>query len=442
MSILRVVRHSQEIQAYQYERVANSLLHLKMLNMSHIELGLGRIRQVCRIMDNPQNAYRSILVGGTNGKGSVCAFLSSILQEARLKVGLYTSPHLINPEERIQINGESINKYDLAKSITELKKIDRENKIGLTYFEFLTAIAFRHFKDNNIDIGVFEVGLGGRYDATNILNPLVSCITHVDYDHINILGKTLSQIAREKAGIIKESSYFINAESRHYVKKIFKDECAKKQSVYIDAMRGCKFDVKFIYPYYKLFLTTPKYVYRPMVIPLIGYHQVINAILAVRIAEQLNVIGMYISPVEIMRGIRRVHWEGRLEIISQKPTIIIDCAHNPDGINAVIKAMKLMKKGRLCVIYGVLKDKPWKVMTRLIDEIADYIIFTKPDSDRALSPDKFLKVNLKTRFEIESNPELALAKGVEKASSDGIILVLGSTYLVGEIKNFIKRKGI
>ena len=202
MSILRVVRHSQEIQAYQYERVTNSLLHLKMLDMSHIELVLGRIRQVCRIIDNPQNAYRSILVGGTNGKGSVCAFLTSILQEAGLKVGLYTSPHLINAEERIQINSEPINKLDLAKSIMMLKKIDSENKIGLTYFEFLTAIAFKYFRDNNVDIGVFEVGLGGRYDATNILNPLISCITHIDYDHINILGKTLSKIAREKAGII------------------------------------------------------------------------------------------------------------------------------------------------------------------------------------------------------------------------------------------------
>jgi dihydrofolate synthase/folylpolyglutamate synthase len=436
MNLFRVAKHAYAIQNYKDEALINSYNFLKSLNISHIEFGLERIKKICSIMGNPQNKYKSVLIGGTNGKGSVCAFLASILQEANLKVGLFTSPHLISPEERIQINREPIHKFKLAKLITEHRKIDSEYNIGLTYFEFLTSIAFRYFKEENVDVGVFEVGLGGRYDATNILEPLISCVTHIDYDHVDILGDTLIKIAKEKAGIIKPNGCFIHSEKRPFIKKLFKQICQTHNSIYIDALRNCKFEIRFRNPYCKLFLTTPYCKYESILIPLIGPHQVFNAILAIRIAEELNNKFCFkIDQNTIAKGIRKAKWEGRLEIVKQNPLIILDCAHNPDGIKASLNAIKFMrKKKRVIIIFGVLRDKLWHEMLNAVNNEADYLILTKPDSDRALLPEEFLICAIKKPFHIERDPEVALSEAIKKAKSEDMILVIGSTYLVGQIK--------
>ncbi len=439
MSIFRIVKHSHEIQTYQTEYINNSLIYLKSLNVSNIKLGLDRITRICSILNNPQNEYYSILVGGTNGKGSVCAFLSSILQEAKFKTGLYTSPHLIKPEERIQINRVNIDSFDLAKFIIEHKKIDKEFNIGLTYFEFMTSIAFQYFKESKIDIGIFEVGLGGTYDATNVVSPLISCVTHIDYDHLNVLGNSLFKIAKEKAGIIKENGCFIHMESRYYIKKLFKDICKEKNSIYIDALKGCKFDIKFKYPYYHMSLITPYNKYKSIKIPFIGYYQVFNAILAIRLVEELRLFNIDISPEIITKGIVKTKWQGRLEIVKDNPLVILDCAHNPEGIKAALYSIKSIKKNKLIIIFGVLQDKLWEKMLKEIDMEADYIILTKPNSDRALELSNFLKVKLATSFDIEGNPEIAMEKALSKASSNDLIVVLGSTYLVGQIKNVLDK---
>lgn len=423
-----VINHSLAInKAYNY---LNSLEHFG------IKLGLERINKACSILNNPQMYYPSILITGTNGKGSTSAFVSSVLQSASYKVGLFTSPHLIDATERIQINREKIHPLRFASIINKIKKIDEKNDINLTYFEFMTCVSFQYFKEENIDVGVFEVGLGGKYDATNILNPLMSCLTYIDYDHTDYLGNTLIKITQEKAGIIKNNGCFIHSERRPYLKKLLKEICLKANSKYIDALKNTKIVFNFSYPYFNVSFTTHYNSYPNIKIPLLGYHQIQNALLSIRISEELNNFNFNISESHIKEGIENTRWECRLEPIQENPLVLFDSAHNIDGVKSAFNYVNNIKRKNLICVFGVLKDKLWKKMVQIVDLNSDDIIFTEPISERALPCYSYTALNLKTPYEIIRDPIEAYKKALSKANSESIVLVLGSMYLVGHIKRY------
>lgn len=434
----RTVSNIQNISLIRELHIQNATTYLESLQLFGIQFGLERIQCMCRLLGNPQDNYPSILIGGTNGKGSTAAFLNSILQAQGLKAGLFTSPHLMSPLERIQINKENIPIIRIASYINDHKRIAQESGIELTYFEFMTSIAFHYFMDKNIDIGVFEVGLGGRFDATNVLKPLISCITHIHYDHTNYLGNTLKAIAIEKAGIIKRNSLFIHAEKRAAIKKVFKNMCTVLNTHCIDALFNCTIRFSFEGPYLIACFKTPYNIYRSIRMPLLGFHQLNNALLAIRIAEELVNFNIKITPDSIKSGIENTAWHCRLEIMNEKPLVLLDSAHNVEGIQTILEFIDFLKKKKIIVVFGVLKDKQWKKMAKLVDYYADEIIFTEPVSERALSPDNFNYLRLSSRYRIIKDPLEAYQTALQSADADSLILVAGSMYLVGYIKKHIR----
>ncbi|OGC05106.1 hypothetical protein A2276_04095 [candidate division WOR-1 bacterium RIFOXYA12_FULL_43_27] len=332
-----------------------------------IKLGLERIEYLLEKLDNPHLKFKSIHVAGTNGKGSVCAMLSSILKEAGYKVGMYTSPHLLNYNERMKIGGRDIRSRGLEKYFKMVRP--HAKKVQATEFEILTAMAFKYFADKKVDIAVVEVGMGGRFDATNVLIPEVSVITTIDYDHCEYLGNTLAKIAYEKAGIIKPGVPVVTGESKRTALQVIRRIAKQKETgcwvVGEDAgiEAGC---------------------------PLLGKHQKLNASIAVKVAQFLG-----ISKSAIRKGIRKTKWLGRFQVISKKPLVIIDGAHNPAGIRALKVTIKEQGiKTPLNLIFGVQRGKDVDAMVKEISPIAKNVIVTQSSHPRAM-PKKELAKKIK-----------------------------------------------
>jgi len=357
-------------------------------------LGLERVKELLSKLNNPQSNLKCIHVAGTNGKGSTCAILSSILKEADYKVGMYTSPHLKRFTERIQINGEEITQPELNRLIEKIKPLVTDQ----TFFEVTTAIAFQYFKEQDVDFAILEVGLGGRLDATNVITPLISIITHISLEHTHILGKTIEEIAKEKAGIIKENIPVITLAKNKTIKEIAKQ---KHSEIFIPKIPKLNLNLK-------------------------GEFQLENASLAIKAAELLN-----INSESIKKGLESVKWPGRLEFLEKN--VLVDCAHNPEGIAALKKEIKKLNYEKIITVTGILKDKDKKTMITQLSEFSDYIIFTKPNTERAEEPEELKKLT-NTRNEIIIDVKKALKKAKKLANPDDLILITGSIYIVGEVK--------
>lgn len=341
-----------------------------------INLGLDRIEYLLDKLGNPHKKFKSIHVAGTNGKGSVCAMLSSILKESGLKVAMYTSPHLFKYNERIKINGKDISDKDLEKYFKKVTAILKHPTLQCgvlvpgehpTIFEILTAMAFKYFADKKVDIAVVEVGMGGRFDATNVLIPEVSVITTIDFDHTEYLGKTLKKIAFEKAGIIKPGVPVvvgkIKKEALDVIKKVAKKNGSDLYSV-TDRTMSCPYD--------------------PM--PLIGPHQKQNAAVAVKVMDILCRGRILSCPSSVIKkGLRKTRWPGRFQVISKKPLIIVDGAHNPAGIRALKVTIAEQKiKTPLNLIFGVQRSKDVDAMVKEISPIAKNVIVTQSSHPGAM----------------------------------------------------------
>lgn len=313
----------------------------------HIELGLDRISKVLELLKNPQDELKCIHVAGTNGKGSVCAIVAAVLKEAGIKTGLYTSPHIFEYTERIQINGEQISKDDFAKYVNYICQIADENSIHLTEFEILTAMMFKYFADNKVEVVVLETGLGGRFDATNVIKSnLCAIITHIDFDHTERLGKTLSKIAFEKAGIIKENCPVITSEGY----EIFRDTADEKNSMYI-----------MVSPFED---TTN--------LSLKGLHQQANLSLAL---AAVRYVFPKISEVIIQSALKKVVHPCRFQFIEEK-NMIIDAAHNPNGIAALKESLDFYYPDKSKhFIFGCLRNKDYKTMMEELFDKNDEITF-------------------------------------------------------------------
>jgi dihydrofolate synthase / folylpolyglutamate synthase len=404
--------------------------HLDGLKRLDIRFSLDPISRFLESLNNPQDAYGTILIGGTNGKGSIAAMVASVMSRG-FRVGLYTSPHLIDVRERIRVDGDMIPQEEMDAWIEVVKAHAKEN---LTYFEFLTAVAFLYFRSRRVDLAVLEVGMGGRLDATNVASPLVCVVSNISIDHPEYLGKRLKEIAWEKGGIIKEGGVLITAVRQRPLQELLEEICRTRGATLYRVGRDINInshpDGSFSYRG----IGTR---YNDLVCPLRGRHQKVNAAAALGVIECLAMKGFGADDDAVINGIHDVRWEGRLEVIRQSPTVLLDGAHNAGGASALCRALKEeFSFKKLIYIFGVLKDKDYKTMLKKLLPLGDRLILTSPDVERAMPPEALLPVahQYMRRIEIVKDSRDALKRALSIADRSDLICVTGSLYLVGDIK--------
>jgi dihydrofolate synthase/folylpolyglutamate synthase len=417
----------------EYNEVIDYIMQMERFGM---KLGLSNITRFASYLGNPHNSYPSIHVAGTNGKGSTVAVLDAILVAAGYRVGVYTSPHLVDFRERIKINGKFIDK----NYITEFFNAHRRKieSMPITFFETVTALAFNYFKDEKVDVAVIETGLGGRLDATNIVSPKVSIITNVETEHTKWLGSKVQQIAAEKAGIIKPGVPAITAAQNLDARRVIRQTAEQNRSKLISIFDETQWIIKNITresTELDIFTRSNKYYNLRLGLP--GRHQLENAICAligVELFEQQT--GMKSPPNAVSAGFRNVRWEGRLQRISDSPDIILDVAHNPAAIARIREYFKeFYPENRIIAVFGILSDKDFHSMLKELDRIAEIIILTRPMTDRAADPALLAEdiAKIHSNFQVIPMVREAYHSAKELAKPDEVILVTGSHYTVGEV---------
>ncbi len=399
------------------------------------KLGLSKIRSLFKELNNPHEKFRSIHIAGTNGKGSTAAMIESILRSAGYKTGLYTSPHLVYIGERIKYNGKAIRQEELVCYIDQLRPL--LTKYKCTFFEAITAIAFVYFAEQKIDIAVIEVGLGGRLDATNVITPLMSIITNIDIDHTQQLGYDRKSIAIEKAGIIKPKTICITNSHYESVSAIFNQVCKDREVEHIRVDQMVKVSqVQLGEKVTSLDMAINGSIFPQLKLSLVGEHQIQNAVLAVATATILNSKFLPIKIENIYHGLVDVQWPGRLQTISNSPKVVVDVAHNPDGISVVKKSIRtIFSYDRLIILFGVCKEKNYSAMIKTLAPLADLFIAIKADNERGLSPTTIANIALKYTDQVHKF--MTSIEGfnfaLQQAKKNDMILCIGSHYIVSEI---------
>ncbi len=410
------------------------------------KLGLDRINRLLYYMGNPHHKLRVIHVAGTNGKGSVVSIISSILIEAGYKVGIYTSPYLQRFTERIKINNEEISKDDIARLINYIgpivDKVISEGYDNPTEFEIITAIMFKYFSDKQVDFVALEVGLGGRLDSTNVINPLVSVITSISYDHLGILGNTLSQIAYEKAGIIKQNGIVVSYPQEEEALKVIEDVCKERNAKLILVSQYNTYISKYSHKGQTFNLSINDKSYVDLKTSLLGEYQILNIKTSIQAIEALKYRGIDIKDEYIYKGIENAKWPGRIEVMGENPKIVLDGAHNVQGMAELKKAiLKYFKYDKIILVIGVLRDKEYEKMCSIIMPIADTVITTKPDSERALSSEELGGVANKYNDSVIISSSIldAYNTSIESAKEDDLIVFCGSLYMIGRVRDIIQK---
>ncbi|QQS38013.1 MAG: bifunctional folylpolyglutamate synthase/dihydrofolate synthase [Ignavibacteriales bacterium] len=408
----------------------STLNRLYSLHTFGIKLGLENISRFLKFIGDPQKKIKTFHIAGSNGKGSTSSFIASILQESGFKTGLYTSPHFVKFNERIRINGIEIPDEYIAGFVNEFDKPISD--FELTFFEVTTAMAFQYFADNKVDYAVIETGLGGRLDATNVLSPLACIITSISLEHTAILGNTVEQIAAEKGGIIKQHSKVFLGKLPEAASKVIAKICNNTNSEIfsIDDYTNEKES--------SLELYTEEIELDEWTMPLKGCYQKYNAALAALAVTKTLDSDDYSA---VQRGIKNVilntGLQGRYEFFSTKPDVIFDSAHNPEGVINFLNEFDSGRKkySRTKLIFGVLEDKAVKEMLSLLSKSFDEILVTSINNERACSTDKLLSIcnELSINAGVVTNP-LGYIKSFIKEHKDNCLVVLGSMYLLGEVK--------
>jgi len=397
------------------------------------KLGLDRIERLLAELGSPHRAGRFVHVAGTNGKGSTCALIESGLRAAGLRTGLYTSPHLVEPTERIRIDGAPVStEYFAEACLTVHEAAERLLSAGVlechpTYFETVTAMAFVLFRRFRVDISVLEVGLGGRLDATNVVEPELAVITPVDFDHEAFLGKSLEAIASEKAGILKRGAMALFAPQRPEVAPILAAHATAAGVVPVEASGWAIQDAE-LHALGNRFTVTGRQTLR-IECPLAGEHQLTNAVTAV---AALELIGIRAEAIE--SGMRRARWPGRLERIAQHPDLFLDGAHNPAGARALAAYIRRFHAGRrVWLVYGAMRDKAVEEMAGILAPVAGRVILTAPAQTRSVRPEILLESFDHPCARAAANLDEALAMTREAEPGD-VIFITGSLFLVGEAR--------
>lgn len=408
--------------------------------------GLERTFRLLELLGSPQEKIKLIHIAGTNGKGSTTAMVTKILRGFGYKVGMYTSPYLEEFEERIQINGEKIKKDTLVNLLGHVKnaidKVIEEGYEHPTEFEIITALMFLHFYNEKVDYGVIEVGLGGRLDSTNVIIPKVSVITSISLDHMNILGDSLKDIAKEKAGIIKDGiPVILYPQEKEVEEVILKIAEEKNSKVYlVKKENGKLIDINYEELYQNLQIKSYKNTYS-INLPLLGEHQILNLGVALNTIEILCELENISIDINIMeKSLQDVKWIGRLEVLGKKPTILIDGAHNIDAIRALRKNVeKYFKYNKIYLLLGILADKQVQEMIEEITPIAEKVYALTPHSERAeLSEDLKNEIEkCNSNVVALENYEEALLLAIKEADEEDLVLISGSLYMIGDMRKII-----
>ncbi|HHT17882.1 MAG TPA: bifunctional folylpolyglutamate synthase/dihydrofolate synthase [Papillibacter sp.] len=397
--------------------------------------GLSRTQGLLKSLGNPEKHLKFVHIAGTNGKGSTAACIASILRTAGYKTGLYTSPYILRFNERMQINGEHISNEELEVLTDEIRPFADAMEDPPTEFELITALAMQFFHKNKCDIVVLEVGMGGELDSTNVIDtPEVAVITAIGMDHVAELGSTISEVARAKAGIIKEGGdVVVYGGNDKAVDNVIEETCrAKNASLYkvdFNRISNKSFDL-----YASRFEFEP---YGPITLPLVGSYQPYNAAVAVTAAERLRAKGYNITDSDIVEGLRRVSWPGRFEILMHRPAFVLDGAHNQHGILATAESLKTVFPNRQFVfLLGVMKDKDVDAMMDVIEPLALRFVTVRPDNPRAMAAKELRDRVAKFGKPAEACETITegVARAVEYAGEEGLVCALGSLYFSGDVR--------
>ncbi|MFO7783082.1 MAG: bifunctional folylpolyglutamate synthase/dihydrofolate synthase [Thermodesulfobacteriota bacterium] len=395
-----------------------------------IKFGLSKTARLLKAFGNPHRRRRFIHIAGTNGKGSAAAMVSSVLARSGLKVGLYTSPHLVRFTERFRINDREMDRETAAGLASELLAAFDPHDPP-TFFEVVTAMALVHFAREEVDVAIMEVGMGGRLDSTNVIDPLVTVITNISLEHRQYLGKRLVDIAGEKGGIIKPGVELVTGVTQPPVIQRIATICRDKGARMIRLGR----DVKYRNTTGGLNYTGPSLKLRGLRLGLPGRFQGRNAALALSVLEVLEGKGFRLSEDHIRQGLARVNWPGRMQLISRRPDLVVDGGHNPRALRALADAIPhAFTFRRLILVIGVMKDKDIPSMMKEIVPLADYVIYTRPVYARAASPETLHRAAaaLGKAGEIAPTLSQALDRATQIADADDLILVSGSLFTAGE----------
>ena len=432
-----------------------------------IKFGLSNIKKILKSLNNPQKKYKIIHVVGTNGKGSVCSFLANILSKSGYRVGLYTSPHLVDFCERIQIDGKKITPDHILRLAKKIKKINERLALKATFFEVVTALAFEYFRYEDVDFAVVECGMGGRWDATNVVpNPLVTVITSIGMDHREYLGNSLQKITQEKAGAIKRRGVLFSHSQKREIIEIVEDFAKKKKAQFYSLGRDFYFrnprsfynslskkgNGVFSYPKYQMFDFCGDSIGVDMTdlkIGLLGWHQIENAALATGVAIWLQKRGVQIDQSSLREALLGTYWPGRMEILdvrvgSRWKHVLMDAAHNVQAIQTLIRALKTqLSFSRLNLVLGILKDKDIRGIIKRIVPIADRVILVSPFTERSWNPemgkDIIYGISRKGEVEIFHEVDKGISRILKISSEQDLICITGSLYTVGEAREHILR---
>lgn len=403
--------------------------------------GMERITALCEEIGNPQDKLKFVHVAGTNGKGSTCNMIAKILEAAGYKVGLFTSPYIVDFRERMQINSQMISEKELAQLVTEIKPIvEMLSKKGIepTEFEIITAVAFQYFLNNNCDIVVLEVGLGGLLDSTNIIKKSeVSVICSISLDHTDILGDTLLKIAEQKCGIFKEGGRVVGYPQPDFTVERYIKEQAKKMNC--EYMHADLSRIRLVRE--EADGSTIIYAGCTFKIPLTGKHQIYNFSTAISAINTLKQNGWTITAQNMIDGISALKMPARTEIVGKEPLTIIDGGHNPEGVDALCLTLKTHCAGKkIIAVFGMMKDKDYSYCIEHLAPLCERIYTTTPSNPRALPAKELAKAvkPLCSKVKPVVDYGKAYEKALKKAGKDDVVLVCGSLYLASDIKNLQK----
>ena len=406
-------------------------------------LDLLRFRDFLASLGNPQESFPSVLIAGTKGKGSTAAILASSLQAQGYRVGLYTSPHLSSFTERIRMNNRPIPEQAFANLIEELKpKLHPQGETNFrTVFEILTAMAFLYFQSQKADFAVLEVGLGGRLDSTNVVNPLVSVITSLSFDHTETLGNTLFKIATEKAGIINRGSLVANAPQRSAAQKVIERSVREHHGILLQVGREVRYErLPLVGNYERFHLEGSFGSLQGLRLPLFGEHQVVNAATAYAAVLGLRTQGIEIGDKAVRQGFAFVEWPGRFEVVSKRPYVVLDGAHNEDSARRLVQTVReRFPERRVGLVIGISSNKNIPGILRALTPLAESIIVTRFDNPRAADPEAIASV-IKSKdkpVNLTPNTREALDLARSLAGKEDVILLTGSLYLVGEMRDLL-----
>lgn len=418
------------------------------------DLKLDRIRRLLTLLGNPHERLRIVHVAGSKGKGSTSAMLASILAQAGYRVGLFTSPHLVHVEERIQVNRQPIGASDLTALMEEIRTVSLKERWGeetlavsLTFFEIATALGFLHFARKQVDLAVVEVGLGGRFDSTNVCEPLLAIITSISFDHTQYLGNTLASIAREKAGIIKLGVPVISGVRDSEARDVMESIAAERHAPLVELDR----DFDYVHAPARIgpseeswplvTVRTGQQRYADLRLGLLGEHQAANAAVAVAAVEELERQGIAVGKQALASGLAQVSWPARLEIVGRQPLILLDCAHNVASVRALVEALRtsfpLAADARRWLIFAGSRDKDLRGMFAELGAYFDRVLLTSFTSSRAMPPDELrdlLPAPLVSGAVVIPTPAEALAHVLGQVQRGDLLCVTGSVFLAGELR--------